>query len=47
MSYSGDGDDQISLSHAPEFRFLPPRREVVQRLIMRATIAKNDKEFTI
>ena len=39
------GDLEEGLADKPFFRFIPPSKEVTQRLIMRAANAKSDKEF--
>ena len=36
--------DEIG-TNQPFFRFIPVRKEIVQRLIIRACFAKNDKDF--
>lgn len=39
------GDYEEACSDVPVFRFIAANREVVQRLIVRAATAKNEKEF--
>lgn len=39
------GDLEEGGADMPFFRFIPTNKEVVQRLIVRAANAKNDKEF--
>lgn len=39
------GDYEEVCSDVPVFRFIAANREVVQRLIVRAATAKNEKEF--
>jgi hypothetical protein len=40
FAYEADYEllDKAVLSRAPQFKFVPPSREVVQRLIVRATM---------
>ena len=39
------GEFEEAGADMPVFRFIPPNKEVVQRLIVRAANAKSDKEF--
>lgn len=39
------GDLEEGLADMPFFRFIPPNREIVQRLIIRAANAKNASDF--
>ncbi len=39
------GDLEEGLADRPCLRFIPPNSETVQRLIIKAANAKNDKEF--
>lgn len=39
------GEYEETGADMPVFRFIPANKEIVQRLIMRAANAKNDKEF--